>query len=99
MNLVNVKEVTNCLNILLKNNFKSNNYIIKSNQDVKIFDLINFLNDKLEKKIKINWLRNTKNYKLRNTKNYKIVKLNNFLRKENNINEEILKLFNENNKN
>ncbi len=91
MNLVNVNEVTNCLNILLKNNFKSNNYIIKSNQDVKIFDLINFLNDKLEKKIKINWLRNTKNYK--------IVKLNNFLRKENNINEEILKLFNENNKN
>ena len=99
MNLVNVNEVTNCLNILLKNNFESNNYVIKSNQDVKIFDLINFLNDKLEKKIKINWLRNTKNYKLRNTKNYKIVKLNNFLRKENNINEEILKLFNENNKN
>ena len=91
MNLVNVNEVTNCLNILLKNNFESNNYVIKSNQDVKIFDLINFLNDKLEKKIKINWSRNTKNYK--------IVKLNNLLRKENNINEEILKLFNENNKN
>jgi nucleoside-diphosphate-sugar epimerase len=91
MNLVNVNEVTNCLNILLKNNFESNNYVIKSNQDVKIFDLINFLNDKLEKKVKINWSRNTKNYK--------IVKLNNLLRKENNINDEILKLFNENNKN
>jgi nucleoside-diphosphate-sugar epimerase len=92
MNLVNVNEVTNCLNILLKNNFESNNYVIKSNQDVKIFDLINFLNDKLEKKIKIKWSRNSKNYK--------IVELKNLLRKENNNNnKEILKLFNENNKN
>ena len=91
MNLVNINEVTNCLNILLKNNFKSNNYVIKSNQDVKIFNLINFLNDKLEKKIKINWSRNTKNYK--------IVRLKNLLKKENNNNKEILKLFNENNKN
>ncbi len=91
MNLVNVNEVTKCLDILLKNNFESNNYVIKSNQDIKIFDLINFLNDKLEKKIKVNWSRNTKNYK--------IIKLKNLLRKENNINKEILKLFNENNKN
>jgi len=91
MNLVNINEVTKCLNILLKKNSESDNYVIKSNQDVKIFDLINFLNDNLGKKIKINWSRNTKNYK--------IIKLKNLLRKENNINKEILKLFNENNKN
>ena len=91
MNLVNINEVTKCLNILLKNNSKSNNYVIKSKQDVKIFDLINFLNDNLEKKIKVNWLKNTKNYK--------IVKLKNLLEKDNNINKQILELFNENNKN
>lgn len=89
MNLVNINEVTKCLNILLKNNSKSNNYVIKSKQDVKIFDLINFLNDNLEKKIKVNWLKNTKNYK--------IVKLKNLLEKDNNINKQILELFNENN--
>jgi nucleoside-diphosphate-sugar epimerase len=91
MNLVDVNEVTKCLNILLKNKSEANNYVIKSNQDVKIFDLINFLNDNLENQIKVNWARNTKNYK--------IIKLKNLLRKENDINKEILKLFNEDNKN
>jgi nucleoside-diphosphate-sugar epimerase len=91
INLVNINDVTKCLNILLKNNSKSNNYVIKSKQDVKIFDLINFLNDNLEKKIKVNWLKNTKNYK--------IIKLKNLLQKDNNINKQILELFNENNKN
>lgn len=89
MNLVNINEVTKCLNILLKNNSKSNNYVIKSKQDVKIFDLINFLNDNLEKKIKINWSKNIKNYR--------IIKLKNLLKKDNNINKQILELFNENN--
>ena len=89
MNLVNINEVTKCLNILLKNNSKSNNYVIKSKQDVKIFDLINFLNDNLEKKIKINWSKNIKNYRT--------IKLKNLLKKDNNINKQILELFNENN--
>ena len=78
INLVNINEVTKCLNILLKNNFKSNNYVIKSNQDIKIFDLINFLNDNLENKIRIYWLKNIKNYK--------IIKFKNLLKKKNNIN-------------
>jgi len=91
MNLVNINDVTKCLNILLKNNSESNNYVIKSKQDVKIFDLINFLNDNLEKKIKVNWLKDAKNYK--------IIKLKNLLKKDNNINKRILELFNENNKN
>ena len=89
INLVNINEVTKCLNILLKNNSESNNYLIKSKQDVKIFDLINFLNDNLPKKIKVNWLKDAKNYK--------IIKLKNLLKKDNNINKQILELFNENN--
>ena len=89
MNLVNINEVTKCLNILLKNNSESNNYVIKSKQDVKIFDLINFLNDNLKKKIKINWSKNIKNYRT--------IKLKNLLKKDNNINKQILELFNENN--
>jgi len=88
MNLVNINEVTKCLNVLLKNNSESNYYVIKSKQDVKIFDLINFLNDNLEKKIKINWSKNIKNYR--------IIKLKNLLKKDNNINKQILELFNEN---
>jgi nucleoside-diphosphate-sugar epimerase len=91
MNLVNINGVTKCLNILLKNNSEPNNYVIKSKRDVKIFDLINFLNDNLEKKIKVNWLKNTKNYR--------IIKLKNLLKKDNNINKQILELFNENNQN
>ena len=89
MNLVNINEVTKCLNNLLKKNSESNNYVIKSKQDVKIFDLINFLNDNLEKKIKINWSKNIKNHR--------IIKLKNLLKKDNNINKQILELFNENN--
>ena len=56
---------------------------------MKIFDLINFLNDNLEKKLKINWSKNIKNYK--------IIRFKNLLKKKNNTNREILKLFNENN--
>ena len=89
MNLVDINDVVKCLNILLNKNIESNNYVIKSKQDVKIFDLINFLNDNLEKKIKINWLKNTKNHK--------IINLKNLLKKEKNINKKILKIFNENN--
>ena len=91
MNLVDINDVVKCLNILLNKNIESNNYVIKSKQDVKIFDLINFLNNNLEKKIKINWLKNTKNNK--------IINLKNLLKKEKNINKNILKIFNENNQN
>ena len=89
MNLVSINQVTKCLNDLLKNNYKSNYYIIKSKQDVKIFDLINFLNHNLKKQIKVNWSKNIKNYK--------IIRFKNLLKKKNNTNGEILKLFNENN--
>jgi len=89
VNLVNINKVTKCLNILLKNNSEPNNFVIKSKRDVKIYDLINFLNDNLKKKIKVNWLKNTKNYR--------IIKLKNLLKKDNNINKQILELFNENN--
>ena len=44
-----------------------------------------------KKKIKVNWLKNTKNYR--------IIKLKNLLKKDNNINKQILELFNENNQN
>ena len=89
MNLVDINDVVKCLNILLNKNIESNNYVIKSKQDVKIFDLINFLNNNLEKKIKINWLKNTKNHK--------VINLKNLLKKEKNINKKIFKIFNENN--
>ena len=92
--IINIeKTILNILNAKMEDginkNIESNNYVIKSKQDVKIFDLINFLNNNLEKKIKINWLKNTKNHK--------IINLKNLLKKEKNINKKILKIFNENN--
>ena len=55
-----------------------------------MFVLINYLNKKLKKKIKINWIKN-------NTINEKIINFKTInLKKENDTKKEILDLFNEN---
>jgi hypothetical protein len=55
-----------------------------------MFDLINYLNKKLEKQIKINWIKN----KITNEKIINFKKIN--LNKKNNTKKEILELFDEN---
>ena len=69
---------------------KPDTYVIKNKKNIKLFDLINYLNKKLEKKIKINWIKNkTTNEKIIN---FKTINLN----KKNNTKKEILELFDEN---
>ena len=90
INLVNVKYIIKIIENILKKNIKPDTYVIKDNKNLKIFDLINYLNQKLNKKIKINWTKN----KVTDEKiiNFKTINFN----KKNNTKNEILNLFNEN---
>ena len=58
INLVNVKYIIKIIENILKKNIKPGTYVIKDKKNLKIFDLINYLNQKLNKKIKINWTKN-----------------------------------------
>ncbi len=64
--------------------------MIKDKKNLKIFDLINYLNQKLKIKIKINWTKNiSMNEKIINFKTINFNKIND-------TKKEILNLFNEN---
>ena len=90
VNLVNVKYIIKIIEIIINKNIKPNTYVIKNKKNLKIFDLINYLNQKLKKEIKINWTKN----KIVKEKiiNFKTINLN----KKKNVKKEILDLFNEN---
>ena len=90
INLVNVKYIIKIIENILKKNIKPGTYVIKDKKNLKIFDLINYLNQKLNKKIKIKWNKNKKT-------NEKIINLKTInLNKKNNTKKEIFNLFNEN---
>ena len=55
VNITNVKDVMLGIDILLKKNINSGNYSIKNNNYTDILNLINLLNKKFDKKIKVNW--------------------------------------------
>ena len=90
VNLVNVKYIVKIVENIFNKNMKPNTYVIKNKKNIKMFDLINYLNQKLKKQIKINWTKS----KITNEKiiNFKTINLN----KKNNTKKEILELFNEN---
>ena len=90
VNLVNVKYITNVIENIINKNIKPDTYVIKDKKNLKIFDLINYLNQKLKIEIKINWTKN----KSMNEKiiNFKTINFN----KTYDIKKEILDLFNEN---
>ena len=90
VNLVNVKYIVKIVENIFNKNMKPNTYVIKNKKNIKMFDLINYLNQKLRKQIKINWTKS----KITNEKiiNFKTINLN----KKNNTKKEILELFNEN---
>ena len=75
---------------IISKNIKPDTYVIKDKVSLKIFNLINYLNKKLKKKIIVNWSEN----KFTNEKiiNSKVINFN----KVNNNKKEILELFNEN---
>jgi dTDP-4-dehydrorhamnose reductase len=90
VNLVNVKYIVKVVENIINKNMKPNTYVIKNKKNIKMFDLINYLNKKLEKQIKINWIKN----KITNEKIINFKKIN--LNKKNNTKKEILELFDEN---
>ena len=90
INLINVTNIIKIVEIIINKNIKPNTYVIKNKKNIKMFVLINYLNKKLKKKIKINWIKN-------NTINEKIINFKTInLKKENDTKKEILDLFNEN---
>ena len=72
INAVHVDDVVKGIDALLNKNFAKNDYLIQSNENVSIFKIINDLNKKLKRKIKVKWLNN----KIKQNPNYKIKKLN-----------------------
>jgi len=90
VNLVNVQYIVKTIEVIINKNIKPKTYVIKDKKNLKIFDLINYLNQKLKNEIKINWTKNK-------IINQKIVNFNTInLTKKNNSKKEILDLFNEN---
>ena len=79
MNLLNVTDVENAIDLILKKNYRSGTYILKNNRIFKVIDLINNIN-KNRKKIKVKWLSNKilkeKTYKFTVLKNWKPINSN-----------------------
>jgi nucleoside-diphosphate-sugar epimerase len=90
INFVNIKYILKIIENIISKNIKPDTYVIKDKVSLKIFNLINYLNKKLKKKIIVNWSEN----KFTNEKiiNSKVINFN----KVNNNKKEILELFNEN---
>tara|TARA_Y100000816_G_scaffold278609_1_gene249967 strand:+ start:2542 stop:3432 length:891 start_codon:yes stop_codon:yes gene_type:complete len=57
LNIIHVDDIIKALNILLNNNIKPGSYCLKNNKNIKISNLINNFNRKLERKIKVKYLR------------------------------------------
>ena len=59
LNLLNVKDIADAIQIILINNVKSNRYILKNPTYININKLINKINNKNTKKIKVKYLSNS----------------------------------------
>ena len=56
LNIIHVNDIVKAINILLKKNFKSDNYCLKNSKNIKISNLISRINKKSNKKIKVKFL-------------------------------------------
>ena len=90
INLINVTYITKIIENIINKNISPNTYVIKDKKNIKVFDLINYLNQKLTQKIKINWIKN----KATNEKIINLKRIN--FNKKYDTKKEILNLFNEN---
>lgn len=89
INLVNIKHIVKIVENIIYKNIKPETYIIKDKNNIKIFKLMSYLNQRLKKKIKINWIKN----KIINEKIINFKKI--YLNKKYDTKKEILDLFNE----
>jgi len=58
INLLNIKDITDAINFIIKKDIKANTYLLKNKINYKIMDIINNFNKNNDKKIKIRWLSN-----------------------------------------
>ena len=76
INLINVSDINNAIELILKSNFKSGSYSLNNKKDFKITEIVDGINNNLNKKIKVIWLSNKiikeKIYKFKFLKNWKI---------------------------
>jgi nucleoside-diphosphate-sugar epimerase len=78
INLLNINDIINAINIILKKDIKAGKYLIKNNSGHKMVDLISAFNKNTEKKLKVKWLSN----KIINEKIYPYKKLKGWTPKE-----------------
>ena len=55
INLLNIKDIINAINIIIKKNIRAGKYLVKNNISYKMIDLINTFNKNTEKKLKVKW--------------------------------------------
>jgi len=78
INLLNIKDIVDAINIIIKKNIKAGKYLIKNNSSYKMLDLISVFNKNTQKKLKVKWLSN----KIINEKIYPYKKLQGWAPKE-----------------
>ena len=81
LNLINVEDIVNAVQIILRNNIETGKYILKNSIYFNIFELIKYINKNNDNKIKIKWLSNT----LIKDKIFKYKKLKSWNPKKSNI--------------
>jgi len=80
INLLNVLDINRGIKLILKKNYKSGTYLFKNNEFYSLFNIVNFINNKNKKKIKVKWISNVtlkeKFYRYKALKNWKPIKSN-----------------------
>lgn len=75
INLLNVKDIVNAIELILKRNYKSDNYILKNKNDFKIYDIIKEIDKYSQKKLIVKWLSDKrikeKSYQFKTLKGWK----------------------------
>ena len=80
INLLNVLDINRGIKLILKKNYKSGTYLFKNIEFYSLFNIVNFINNKNKKKIKVKWISNVtlkeKFYRYKALKNWKPIKSN-----------------------
>tara|TARA_B110000003_G_scaffold239022_1_gene244900 strand:+ start:25 stop:873 length:849 start_codon:yes stop_codon:yes gene_type:complete len=78
LNLLNVEDIINAVKIILKDKSKPGSYLLKNTKNYSISEIVNKINKKMSKKIKVAWLSK----KIIKEKIYKQPKLQNWFPKK-----------------
>ena len=78
LNLLNVEDIINAVKIILNNKSKPGSYLLKNSKNYSISEIVNKINKKMSKEIKVAWLSK----KIIKEKIYKQPKLQNWFPKE-----------------